>query len=260
MAILFLSITVIAVCVVLMSVGVLLSGRCLRGSCGGPDVLGPDGRVPQLRHLSAATGTGGHLIATGGGPERPIQVTHHGEGAAVLPAGCLHEASTRPDSTSTGPTAGWNNFSDSLQHEGTTGLEKQQTRPADRRAPRGGRGRGHGSSLPFDPSSETAPQTPPSSTSAAREAPESRLWRSIWRRSSASTGSTRPTRCVRSCGWCLPRRSFRLCTSRATRPPLTQRASSRPAPATPRLQPSKSRPPGYVSACGRSSNERSRRT
>ncbi len=43
MAILFLTITVIAACVVLMSVGVLLSGRCLRGSCGGPDVLGPDG-------------------------------------------------------------------------------------------------------------------------------------------------------------------------------------------------------------------------
>ncbi len=43
MAILFLTITVIAASVVLMSVGVLLSGRCLRGSCGGPKLLGPDG-------------------------------------------------------------------------------------------------------------------------------------------------------------------------------------------------------------------------
>lgn len=43
MAILLLTITVIAVCAVLMSVGVLLGNRCLRGSCGGPDVLGPDG-------------------------------------------------------------------------------------------------------------------------------------------------------------------------------------------------------------------------
>ena len=43
MALLLLTITVIAACVILMSVGVLLNGRCLRGSCGGPDVLGPDG-------------------------------------------------------------------------------------------------------------------------------------------------------------------------------------------------------------------------
>ena len=44
MAILLLSITVIAVSVTLMAVGVLWSGRCLRGSCGGPDVIGPDGK------------------------------------------------------------------------------------------------------------------------------------------------------------------------------------------------------------------------
>ncbi len=43
MALLLLTITVIAACVILMSVGVLLNGRCLRGSCGGPDILGPDG-------------------------------------------------------------------------------------------------------------------------------------------------------------------------------------------------------------------------
>ncbi len=43
MAILLLSITVIAASVILMAAGVLLDGRCLRGSCGGPDVLGPDG-------------------------------------------------------------------------------------------------------------------------------------------------------------------------------------------------------------------------
>lgn len=43
MALVLLTIGVIAVAMLAMAVGVLLSNRCLRGSCGGPEVVGPDG-------------------------------------------------------------------------------------------------------------------------------------------------------------------------------------------------------------------------
>lgn len=43
MAIVLLSVLVVALAMFVMAVGVLLSGRCLRGSCGGPEALGPDG-------------------------------------------------------------------------------------------------------------------------------------------------------------------------------------------------------------------------
>ena len=78
-----------------------------------------------MRHLSAATGTGGHLIATEGGPERPIQVTHHGEAQPFsrgLLARSLYAAGLDFDRAYR-----WaEQLQRQLQHEGTTGLEKQQ--------------------------------------------------------------------------------------------------------------------------------------
>ena len=78
-----------------------------------------------MRHLSAATGTGGHLIATGGGPERPIQVTHHGEAQPFsrgLLARSLYAAGLDFDRA----YRRVEQLQRQLQHEGTTGLEKQQ--------------------------------------------------------------------------------------------------------------------------------------
>ncbi len=78
-----------------------------------------------MRHLSAATGTGGHLIATEGGPERPIQVTHHGEAQPFsrgLLARSLYAAGLDFDRA----YRRVEQLQRQLQHEGTTGLEKQQ--------------------------------------------------------------------------------------------------------------------------------------
>ena len=43
MAILLLTIGILALIMLMMSVGVIFSGRCLRGSCGGPAVLDGSG-------------------------------------------------------------------------------------------------------------------------------------------------------------------------------------------------------------------------
>ena len=78
-----------------------------------------------MRHLSATTGTGGHLIATGGGPARPIQVTHHGEAQPFsrgLLARSLYAAGLDFDRA----YRRVEQLQRQLQHEGTTGLEKQQ--------------------------------------------------------------------------------------------------------------------------------------
>lgn len=78
-----------------------------------------------MRQLSAATGTGGHLIATKGGPERPIQITHHGEAQPFsrgLLARSLYAAGLDFDRA----YRRVEQLQRQLQHEGTTGLEKQQ--------------------------------------------------------------------------------------------------------------------------------------
>jgi hypothetical protein len=43
MALILLSLAVVALAMLAMAVGTIFSNRCLRGSCGGPEVLGPDG-------------------------------------------------------------------------------------------------------------------------------------------------------------------------------------------------------------------------
>lgn len=45
MALILLTIAVVAIVMLAMSVGAMFSNRCLRGSCGGPDLLGPDGNT-----------------------------------------------------------------------------------------------------------------------------------------------------------------------------------------------------------------------
>ncbi len=78
-----------------------------------------------MRQLSAATGAGGHLIVTEGGPESPIQITHHGEAQPFsrgLLARSLYAAGLDFDRA----YRRVEQLQRQLQHEGTTGLEKRR--------------------------------------------------------------------------------------------------------------------------------------
>jgi hypothetical protein len=73
MAIVLISVVVVALAMFVMAVGVMFSDRCLRGSCGGPEALGPDGEsllcddCPKREELRVARREA-ELVALGNRP------------------------------------------------------------------------------------------------------------------------------------------------------------------------------------------------